>query len=203
MASGRPDWFGTIVAAGKYDTTYIPIALDVNGFITATMKGAHDSVLKTIAVDSDGIMKANLSVQDLDFLTVRPAYGEAVRVLGNASIALGNIETLITVTGRGVILGGTIYWVQTSDDPDAIHGHIYCEETLACDDSPEVLHDFNKYRGCDNPMFLARWIPSTYSYGIGLSPGTTFETKLEIKGQNNAHATLTVYAVLYYALVPT
>ena len=202
MASGRPDWFGTIVAAGKYDTEYKAIELDESGAILALMKGAYDSVLKTIAVDSTGVMKANLTTQDLDFLTVRPAYGEAVRVLGNASIALGNIETLIAVTGRGVILGGTIYWTQTSDDPDAIHGHIYTEETLACDDTPEILHRFNKYRGCDNPMYLARYEPSTYKYGIGLSPGTTFETKLEIKGQNNAHLTLTVYAVLNYALVP-
>lgn len=203
MASGRPDWFGTIVAAGKYDSTFIPIALDEDGFITATMKGAYDSALKTIAVGSSGVMKANLSAQDLDFLTVRPAYGEAVRLLGNASISLGNTETLVTVNGRGVILGGNIYWTQTAHNDDAVWGLIYCEEALACWEAPKTLLRFNKYRGGDDMMFIGRMEPSTYKYAIGLSPGTTFETKLEIKAQNAAHATLSVYCALRYALVPS
>ena len=133
---------------------------------------------------------------------MRPAYGEAVRKLGNVEVSVGQTKAMITVTGRGVILGGTIYWTQTSENPDAVYGEIWTEQVLACTDNPEVLHRFNKYRGCDNPLYLARWEPSTYKYGIGLSPGATFETKLEIKAQNAQHATLTVYAVLYYALVP-
>lgn len=202
MSSGRPDWFGTIVSAGKYDTQMIPIAVDETGAILALMKGLYDTALKTIAVDSAGVMKANLTTQDLDFLTVRPAYGEAIRKIGQCEVSVGQTKAMITVTGRGVILGGTILWAQTSENPDAVYGEIWTEETLACSDNPEVLHRFNKYRGCDNPLYLGRWEPSTYKYGIGLSPGTTFETKLEIKAQNAQHATLTVNAMLYYALVP-
>ena len=40
MPSGRPDWFGTIVSAGKYDTQFIPIAVDASGALVALLKGA-------------------------------------------------------------------------------------------------------------------------------------------------------------------
>lgn len=204
MPSGRPDWFGTIVAAGKYNSTFLPMAVDVNGNMIGLMKGDDSGTLRTLAVDGSGIMKANLSVQDLDFLTVRPAYGEAKRVRGDVAVAIGDTEVLLTVNGRGVILGGEVQWEQTVESAVSVNCQIFTEETQMAKDDIESLWRYAKRSGVDGPIFLGRYEPTIMRYAICFSPGTTFETKLEIKQQNSSHAaTITFYTTLYYALVPS
>lgn len=37
MASGRPDWFGSIVITGVHDSTFLPIAVDADGVMQAIL----------------------------------------------------------------------------------------------------------------------------------------------------------------------
>lgn len=201
MPSGRPDWFGTIVAAGKYGDTYLPIALDVDGFITATMKGVYDAVLKTIAVDSDGIMKANLSVQDLDFLTVRPAYGQVRRGTGSVSITADSTETIATITGKGLVIGGWFRWAGASSEA-SIAPIIKCDEVVVEQLAANVLNTYQQYPSTANPLYLIKYDDTYFSYIVGICPGLTFETSFEMAANNPYAAAHSIAYHVFYALVP-
>lgn len=188
---------------GENDGGLITIAVDGAGNIISVMKGDFSGALKTIAVDTDGIMKANLSAQALDFLTVRPSYGESVRKAGYEETVVEDEEaTLITVAGRGAILGGQIRWSMVVDAPGALFGRVYTENSLVCNTSVLDLYNYNIREGNKWPLFVAQYDPTSLTYSIGISPGTTFETDLDIKVYNDGAETLEVWAELFYALVP-
>jgi len=201
MSSGRPDWFGTIVAAGKYDDIYIPIALDVDGFITATMKGLYDELLKTIAVDSSGVMKANLSVQDLDFLTVRPAYGEVKHLGGITPATKETTTTIYTVSGKGVILSG---WMQSlaATTSEMLSYELYIDGLLLIYVSPFWVRTRYHYAPENNPIYLICYDELNFNYIVGVQPKITFETSFQLKVGNPYSVDYDVTWRLYYALVP-
>ena len=201
MPSGRPDWFGTIVAAGQYDTQMIAIGVDVSGNIIAVMKGDYSDVLKTIAVDANGIMKANLSVQDLDFLTVRPAYGEAVEAHGTEAISASSTETLKTVTGRGVVIGG---WFSfgIGQTHKSIECGIKTEGTVVQQEAASVLNGRKHYTPGCQPLYLSLYDDIGFDYCVGISKGLTFETSFDMFVKNPYAFETTVIWFLFYALVP-
>ncbi len=202
MASGRPDWFGTIVSAGKYNSTYIAIAVDASGNIVGLMKGDDDGTLRTIAVDGSGIMKANLSAQDLNFLTVRPAYGEAKYAAGTETVPNNTETSLVTVTDQGVTYGGVIYWDSGVTDSKIMYGRLYTDDVL----SFTMQIDFMRLNGLTRPgsapMYAARVDPTNMTYAIGISPGTTFESKLELRVVHAAGLSIDVSYQLIYAVTP-
>jgi len=202
MPSGRPDWFGTIVAAGKYDDTYLPIALDVDGFITATMKGAYDAVLKTIAVDSNGIMKANLYAQDMDFLTVRPAYGQAIRYHGSKTVVSGEYPSLLKVSGRGVILGGYFYWATASTSKDLII-YLNIDDVLVSAETTQELHLGNLYRQKPGPVYVLIYDDDNFKYRVAFTWGITFESSFEILAHHTFGSNIQVDSLSFWALVPS
>lgn len=202
MASGRPDWFGTIVSAGKYDTQMIPMAVDENGALLALMKGAYDAVLKTIAVDTNGIMKANLSVQDLDFLTVRPAYGDTIRSLGTTTISPGNTTSVFSVTGRGILLPSRVDWGGTVSRKKG-QVHLFFEDVLVAASDAESLNDTSRYAPYQHPLFLHHYDDVGFTYYVSIAPGLTFETKFEVKCKNaEAAGDIDFDHEIMYALVP-
>lgn len=201
MPTGRPDWFGTIVAAGKYDTTFIPIGLDESGAILALMKGAYGSFLKTIAVDENSVMKANLSVQDLDFLTVRPAYGKSIRATNTIACDAEDTTILKTIEGRGVIIAGFFRWSHTASAKD-----LYCvlkiDDTVLDGESPLTLVNFEGYNPGFMPMYLVEYDEYDCHYNVAISPLLTFETSVEISVINPYAFGLSVLYYIFYALVP-
>lgn len=246
MPSGRPDWFGTIVSAGKYDDTYIAIAVDIYGNliglmkgdddgilrtialdsggrivsvirdptsdqyiavdsagnITATMKGDYSGTLKTIAVDSTGIMKANLSAQDLDFLTVRPAYGQAQVESGSKNVNASTTESAFTITGRGVILSGYVYWAGPAIQRNAVV-QLWVDDVNIYNAKPGDMHSWHIFDPSDAPITLTRFDDDNFWYKVSFRPITTFESKLEVKFENiYAGMAMTFYYNLIYALVP-
>lgn len=202
MASGRPDWFGTIVSAGKYDTTFIPIAVDVNGNIIALIKGDEAGTLRTIAVDSGGIMKANLSVQDLDFLTVRPAYGQARGVVDSKACPNGQTTTLETFAGRGVMLGGWVKWgAAASQKTVELRVDIDGSEIVSL--SAAELYVWGITVPGVTPTFVRLFDDDPeVNYVIAVQSGLTFESTIAFKIDNPSGTEATMYYWLYYALVP-
>lgn len=203
MPSGRPDWFGTIVAAGKYDTTYIPIALDVDGFITATMKGKYDTdaLLKTIAVDSAGVMKANISVQDLDYMTVRPGYGGADGYGAPITVPTAMLTTLKTVTGRGVIYPSYVRWTAAASRR-AVETHLYVDGVSLFVHTAEHLYTRQVFAPGRLPLYVIEYDDDNFSYAVGIQSGITFESELSIKAYHSYGADQDVDIGLTYALVP-
>jgi len=201
MASGRPDYFGTIVAAGKYDDAYTPIALDVDGFITATMKGAYDAGLKTIAVDSSGIMKANLSAQDLDFLTVRPAYGAVDDDIDGKLIADATESVIFTKSGRGVLVGGVVRWWGGSSKA-RLRVKVVIDTNSICAVYTDDLMDRHITKPNILPTYVIKYDEVNYAYVVGISPGITFESSFAIQIYHELGMNQQVNWELYWALVP-
>jgi len=128
MASGRPDFYYSMVVNGKYGSDYIPVAVDslgdlmaiingkygsgyvpvgvdASGNLIAVMKGTFGAALKTVAVDTDGLLLTNISRQGLAYLKVMPVYGQCL--LGSttgAAITPGDYQDVLTITGQGAIL---------------------------------------------------------------------------------------------------
>lgn len=200
MASGRPDWFGTIVAAGKYDTTFMPIALDVSGFITAKIKGAYDAVLKTIAVDSDGTMRANLAVQDLERITMRVSMGTPT-IAGLAHIfgETGSHE-LVNIQGKGTILGGALSHTDTVS-------HKMCSINLEVDGVSFGFFTYADLKATSAPDYFAAPLRLVryddeiqFHYVAAFNPGWTFDTSLKVTFTENIGASETG-GYIFYTLV--
>ena len=201
MASGRPDWFGTIVAAGKYDTEYKAIELDESGAILALMKGAYDSILKTIAVDENNVMKANLSVQDLDFLTVRPAYGQSRHSSGTKTVPSGTLTDLISINGRGVVYGGTISLTSYATRKESVI-NISIDYVIMQSWEFEELHNVKVYPGISNPLVLCQYDDNNYNYAVFLPLPLTFETQVKISILQSYGVNQDFDYDIVYALVP-
>lgn len=226
MAHGTADYWGGIQIGAEYSDTQVPvatdehgnlftllkghyagapkiIAVDTNGNLYALMQGAHNSVLKTIAVDTDGIMKANLSVQDLDFLTVRPAYGEAARLKDSTTITAGSTVSLFIITGRGVILSGDIYWGDAVNNKSSLTIEVQVEDALIFDWTPYRMLTRGLVAPMGGPCYVRQYQEfSGYAYAVGLSPYFTFESKLEVLVANPYGVDESVAWEITYALVP-
>lgn len=200
MPSGRPDWFGTIVAAGKYGTKYIAIELDESGAILALMKGAHDSVPKTIAVDNDGVMKANISVQDLAELITRPKYGAANAAdVDLDDQAPGPIQCA-SISGKGMLYWGFIGW-EANEDHYTDQLKITVDGNLIMQRNPYNALVWNRTQQRSSTAFLERFDAQNYQYGFGFSYGLTFETTLLIEVLNNGSSNIDIEGGIIYAKV--
>lgn len=201
MATGRPDWFGTIVSAGKYNTTYVPIAVDVDGNLVSLMQGTYDSVLKTIAVDVDGVMLANLSAQDLDFLTVRPAYGQA-RLESNTTMCPTGVNTRIGYkAGQGCLYSTLISW-SGSATRKAVSISVLCDGSSLEDQTIEQLMDLGLYAQSNHIEFPIKYDDTNFSYVMGVKPGLTFESSIEFKALQSYGSDVEVTCKFVYALTP-
>lgn len=224
MARGTVDYWGGIQIGGVYDTTQLPVAtdaqgnlftllkghhnttptvvaLDSGGNIFAVMKGDYDDVLKTIAVDSSGIMKANLSVQDLDFLTVRPAYGGAAIKQTQKSVPSGELTTIHTISGRGIVYGTMVEWYSTASRRDS-QFVVYADGEAIAGDWASALNNLGFYAGADSPIVLIKYDDDNFQYVVGVKSGITFETSMAFKMLQNYGSDQTYACTTVYALVP-
>ena len=198
------DGSGNILARMKgYDGAALrDVKVDEEGNMLAIMKGLFGATLKTIAVDTDGIMKANLSAQDLDWLTVRPVYGET-RVISGAgtAVASGATTSLLSVAGKGAVLGGYLLLL----DPDTQTGnalHLKIEGVEIFNQSLANINLMSILGKSQLPFYVYYWRVDAPMCGIGISSGYTFETSVELLYENTGPNTVTVPFVFYYALVP-
>jgi len=182
MASGRPDWYSSVSMHGKFDDKYIAIAVDTLGHMLAKMQGEKaDETLKTIAVDNDGIMKANLAVQALPTLKTRPRYGDVHYVAITRDHP--GIETYtipLGVAGQGYVLGGYLRHFdavshKTCSVELIVDGETYAKLTFG------ALNEYvlnNMYR---NPIYEIKYDDTGFEYIIGFPYGWTFESTFVVK----------------------
>jgi len=207
MASGRPDWYSSVALHGRYVEEgeidkYITVNLDELGNMLALMRGEGPAGLDTIALDAAGNMKANLAVQSLPAMTVRPYYTEAQMVGGTKTITTGVTWSMQTIRGTGIIYGGSIYWHET-ESRYAMHLSIEVEEVEIFAMATEAIFDKGLTEFSGSPAYVRRYeTPDHYYYELGIQPNLTFEDKIELKMFNPYGESVTVTWIFWYALIP-
>jgi len=199
MASGRPDWYGSMSMHGKFGDLYKPVAVDTEGNLMSMMYGGPPGARHYIEVDAAGVMKANLALQDLDEMTVRVYYGAAKAVFNWHTVPVTTEDPLFTVNGKGTIYGG---FFNIHNEP----GHTGDTPKLLIDDQELVSLVWSTYyhRNINKPgmypIYINQYNPTDGDIMGCISPGATFESKVELR-YLNVHVTdpVTVYYSLMYA----
>jgi len=200
MVTDRPDYYISIVMHGKHGTTFVPVAVDVDGNMLGILQGQYDTTPTPIAVDEDGVMRANLVAQELTRMISRISYGGARRADLGTTVAPVTTHEYNTIIGQGITYGGFI-WL---NEPVS---HVTDVVTLVFDGKAGMVLSFiDAWRSNQTkPTGAALWSPVNddifFRYCMMIAPGITFDEKLEIKYRNN-HATdgAGVLGSFYYAL---
>ena len=178
------------------------VLLDTSGNLSALIRGMDGATLRTVAVDANGVMKANLSAQDLNWLTVRPVYGQSrVNSGAGTTVTSGATTGLFSVSGRGAALGGYLM-LQDADTLTGNRLHIKVDGTEIFAESLATIHLMTGQGRSQIPFYAYYWREDVPSYGIGFSTGWTFETSFEFLYENTSPNSVTVPWVFYYALIP-
>ena len=131
----------------------------------------------------------------------RPAYGEAVEITDTEIVASLATETLATVTGRGVVIGGWFTWTTVTTGKSLACG-IKTEGTVVQQDAAIALLTLNQcIPGCQ-PLYLSLYDDTGFKYCIGISSGLTFDSSVEIIAYNPYGSAVIVVWHLFYALAP-
>lgn len=200
MASGRPDWYSSIAMHGKHLTDYVCVAVDAAGNMLGIMQGWDGAALQPIAVDGAGVMKANLVLQDLSFLTVRPAYGSAIRVADGIAVP-DSVETeLWLVNHQGALIDGIVYAL---GDPDYRHVYlrIRIDGNLVLDNTFQEIMTFGASGRSSFRMSMI-YFALVGSYVAGFNQKLTFETSFSIHAYHELGADVAVNWDCCYALTP-
>jgi len=205
MASGRPDWYGSMTLHGKYTDvgvdTYKSINVDEEGNLLALMTGLIGGVYRPIAVDAGGVMRANLYAQGLNFLTVRPAYGSAVRDGGSSGCAAGAMTELFEVVDQGIIYSGLIYLTEI-DDGTLIKPHIQVDGNDVQNLRFDSLYDIQCFGESKNLMSLIRYDTVNGLFACVITQPITFETAFKLQIWNDSAVLENIYWEFVYAVTP-
>ena len=111
MASGTPDWYSSVAMYGKFaeegeDDKYITVGVDALGNMLALMQGKLDDVYTPIAVDAQGVMRANIILQDLIPLTIRSIYGRVEEKPMMTRLLLMIVQHLLLWQGKEWFMEG-------------------------------------------------------------------------------------------------
>jgi len=197
MGFDKPDWYTSVILHGKHDSDHLPILVDEFGNLLSLMKGAYNSALKTIAVDGDGIMKANIAVQDIAGLTVREGFGSPHRLDTTMALDPGETGYMEGIEGRGTIYWGRL-WLEAgaSHKADTIKG--YLDETLVSDVTWVEMSDWGLIPIWINLFGLVQYDDAKYQYRMGIKPLTPFDEYFDLTYINNSATTETIHIEIVY-----
>lgn len=157
------------------------MAVDARGRLTSVMHGVYSGQLTPIALDSDGVMRANLVSQSLPVLVTRPAYG-AMNNSGNGeSVAATGSVTLLNYTDGdpGKIAGGSIRLTASASMKDSY-------ATMTIDGVEvgalpfEILDKFGLTQPHSMPLYLTKFDDTNFNYAVAISPDITFQSSFLI-----------------------
>jgi len=206
MASGRPDWYSSVAMHGKFaeegeDDQYVTVAVDNLGKMLALMTGKLGDVYTPVAVDDQGIMRANLVLQDLKRMVVTTSLGNFAETnLGHAFASNGSYA-LPTITGKGTIIGG---WLSHLTFPDI---HNACGMKMAVDgvDTQQQSYFALKSYGIGQEwgriVRLSKYDDTGCHYVINFNPYITFDDTLIITLYETNPAGGTFTGRLYHSLI--
>jgi hypothetical protein len=154
-----------------------------------------DVVAQTI-----GNLDIDVKAQTLAQLINRPKYGGAE--LGSYSNAIAGLttETLIDITGVGMIYGGWIRCTDTTTHKADIP-RIWIDDMTIEADTWNSLNQAGVWRNPISPMSLTRYDETNFEYALMIGYGFTFETSVKLKYSNVYGDGTAVAARLYYATI--
>ncbi|MBA7601425.1 hypothetical protein ES703_08498 [subsurface metagenome] len=203
MASGRPDWYSSVSMHGKFDDKYIAVAVDTLGHMLAKMQGEKlDETLKTIAVDDDGIMKANLAVQTLPAMQVRPFYTELANLMIAKNCETGTLKLLTSHSGQGIILGGYIS-TDESVSMSAAKVMLVIDNKEVFDHSFASLEAFGLTSFDIYPVALSKYDDTGFVYCVTFAPLFTYEFSFQFYFYQATGVTRAVTGIIFRADVPS
>ena len=186
MASGRPDWYSSVAMHGKFaeegeEDKYITVNVDELGNMLALMTGKLNSTYTPVAVDDQGIMKANLALQDLDPLMISPSFGKAGYRSDDVLVEGTDEVSLFTQTGRGTIYTGYVYWISTATSWNDIVS-LYIDGDYFYSVNPATCRTRGQYEAGVAPLYLAfASNAANVEYCIRCTPGITFDESFEVR----------------------
>lgn len=142
----------------------------------------------------------DISYQELAQVIVRPKHGGALYLSGQKAVSANSETTLLDVSGKGMIYGGSVWLDYTLTQAD---GEILIGNDASSILSPSFLR-MNDY-GILNPrssvITLNKYDAVNYIYCVGLSYGITFESAFALGYIENNGTTPTVHYNLVYTLI--
>lgn len=155
-----------------------------------------------IQAQSIGDVNINVAGQSISEIINRPTYGEGEEAIATEIVSAGTTESIITISGTGVLYGG---WVTISDTNNHFN------------DKPKIYIDGNYFAGVSfNSLFNNGFIKnSKYLFNLTrkefdsphyravacIGSGVTFETSLQLQYQNSEATDIDVGAILTYATI--
>jgi hypothetical protein len=198
----RPDWCGQVLIKGQYLSTLVPVGVDANGNLLALMQGDFGGVLKTIQVDANGIMKANLAAQDLNYLKVRPTYGQIIKLTDSRTLAsAAGFTDIFSITGKGAVLGG---WAAFTAGfaANAQYYKITVDGAIVENAGPDILYTDNLIHDPSFPLSALFYDPASLTFGVQIGNPIPFETSFLFSTHQDSGGIKAFSAWVYYALVP-
>lgn len=170
-----------IVRRAASQGTLVDLAVNEQGRLQAQMSGDFSGQLKPIAVDASGIMKANITAQDLTVLAQRPDYGTFEEDSETGSGNTPGDLTVFSFTGGypGVLHGGYI-WITAVASYKTGSVKLVIDGVTSDELTFEKL-DAYKLKAIGTHLVYSTFYDDTaFKYAISYSPGITFNTSLQI-----------------------
>ena len=142
----------------------------------------------------------DVTYQTLSELINRPKYGAAQSVNASVVATANDKKTIVTVSGKGMIYGGTLGIIATN--------FIWNDAPILSIDGVEIaganfytINDFRMYHENSFPFYMLRYEDVLYRYAVGVSSGMTFETGFAVVYEETAGRTPYLACLVIYALI--
>lgn len=158
--------------------------------------------LAEIVVRPQNIPRTDVDVtaQTLGQLINRPKYGGAIRTIGSIVATPNSLETIVTISGKGMIYGGITNVVTGSDQGNSIV-ILNVDSNTLMGMSFKDLNYYCLYNPLCTPIIVLRYDNAGYKYTVGLAYGITFETSLTVQYYEKHGTGPSVTSRLFYALI--
>jgi len=125
---------------------------------------------------------------------------QTIHVTGNKNVAAGIEWDLITVAGRGSLIGG---WIEggTTTTPGSQWIMIYVEGNLIESNSINTMLTYGESYDDGLLMGLNAYIPEIPVWEMRFTEGFVFNTELKIAFWNNSAGPITVNSGIWYYLI--
>ena len=207
MASGRPDWYSSVAMHGKFVEVgevdrYITVGVDEDGNMLGMMHGSLGGVRTPILVSAGGVMQADLVLQSLPAMTIRPFYTESKYFYDIEPINPNETKEVFRITGEGIILGGFCTTLE-ADYHDASVWYIVIDDVEFSVCSLTGLQNAQAYQPTVSPLYIINDQPTNDRFHLGIMPGLTFEESFVVRVRNDVGEVADSFLVqAYYALRP-
>jgi len=147
----------------------------------------------------DYVKRIDVNIQTLGEVTIRPRYGDFKTAFATTFPAGGQWNTLVDISGKGVLYGGRIMLYGTGATEDD-RVRITIDGETSDEISPEHLMEYQITRPHLGCFYLLQFDSNQPQFGIGLCHDVSFESDLLLEVWPITANTTCHYEV-YYGLL--